>query len=133
MRQACVEGKRQAFPVHERKHQGRVCVGINRHGGNQASIIKSGCKHFAFLDFFNGGLGGELYISQASFPGSCTMCQSGLRYRTISMKRACIAGSVLKSPVKRVVSVEASRFCTPRMDMQLWAASTITATPRASS
>ena len=42
---------------------------------------------------------------------------------------ALVLGSSLKTPIMEEVTVRALIFCTPRMTMHMWLASTTTATP----
>src|SRR5690606_30385112 len=107
----------ERFGIHMGDHENLVRSRFHRDGGDEPVRVEFGCKdrtRFAF------GFGERLRIGKHVYRPA----------RIRAKKRSCSWRSSAKTPVKRWVTVDEPCFCTPRMDMHICSASSITAAPR---
>src|SRR5439155_3618670 len=97
MRLPRFQGKLQGVPVHVGEHQYDAVARIGHDRGDQALFVEEGRKDVA------------LAARHSEKPPEGE--------RQSSMKRACITGLDLNSPVNWVVMVATLRLLTPRSDM----------------
>ena len=96
------QGYIQGFAVHVGEHEHAAIARIGDNGRDQACLIKLQVKRLRFIE-------GAGHQREKPPDGE----------RTSSMKRACMAGLDLNSPVNCVVMVATLRLPMPRMDMQV--------------
>ena len=109
------QGDVKRFAVHVGEHEQGAVAGVGDDGRDQAMLIELQVKRLRFIE------GGGCHQRENPPDGE----------RTSSMNRACMAGLDLNSPVNCVVMVATLRLPMPRMDMQVWTASIMTAAPGA--
>ena len=128
--------RRQRLGIHVRDHQHVAGRRVGRDAGDEpvgVELRREGACPPRPLAGEPGGANRGAYRARPAAParGDRTRAGSTLqRPRTIVMKRTCSVGSSRNEPVNCVVTVERPGFCTPRSDMHICSASSITATPR---
>src|SRR5262245_21164639 len=134
MREAGLDCQAQSLLIHVGKHEDLPVSGIARHASDKPIGIEARRKGLTFFQFVLRGHGRHAGIPCRLTLRLRTPIREGggghLLSRSMVKTRSCSLGLSRKMPVNWVVTVSEPCLRTPRMDMHICWASSITAQPR---
>src|ERR1700712_3841026 len=117
------DGLAQGLVIHVGHHQHLAAAGVGGDAGDETGSVIAGLEAQPLLDVVD--------FRRCGHGQSSRILRRGQRCgpRTMDRKRDCSAGLSRNMPVKRLVNVIAPCLATPRTDMQVCSASSITCKP----